>query len=60
MQKEREGVNEMEKPKTPMGEIEKALQEVANAVKSNEAVESIKVTLTFKKPKSSKATKESK
>ena len=50
----------MEKQKSPMGEIEKALQEVANAVKSNEAVESIKVTLTFKKPKSSKATKESK
>lgn len=50
----------MEKPKTPMGEIEKALQEVARAVESNDAVESIKITLTIKKPKSSKATKESK
>lgn len=50
----------MEKQNESMQSIEKALQEVANVVKSNEAVESIKVTLTFKKAKPSKATKESK
>lgn len=50
----------MQEHEKPMGEIEKALQEVAKAVESNDAVESIKITLTIKKPKSSKATKESK
>ncbi len=50
----------MQEQEKPMGEIEKALQEVARAVESNDAVESIKITLTIKKPKSSKATKESK
>lgn len=49
----------MEELKTPIGEIEKALQEVAKVVESNDAVESIKITLTIKKPKPNKATKES-
>lgn len=39
-----------------MDKIEKALQDLAEAVKSNETVESVKVTITLKKPKPSKAT----
>lgn len=35
-------------------------QDIAKAVENNEAVESIKVTITVKKQKPSKATKESK
>lgn len=50
----------MRELKTPMGEIEKALQEVAKVVECNDSVESIKITLTIKKPKSSKAATESK
>lgn len=38
-----------------IGSLEKALLEVANAVKCNDAVESVKITLYLKKPKSSKA-----
>ncbi|MGN0989490.1 MAG: hypothetical protein ACI4N6_04180 [Eubacteriales bacterium] len=41
-------------------DIVKALQDIAKAVENNEAVESIKVTITVKKQKPSKATKESK
>lgn len=50
----------MEKQNKSMQSIEKALQEIAKAVECIEAVASIKITFTFKKPKSSKATKESK
>ena len=39
-----------------MGNIEKALQDLENAVKSNDTVASVKVTITLKKPQSSKAT----
>lgn len=39
-----------------MGNIEKALQDLENAVKSNDTVASVKVTITLKKSKSSKAT----
>ena len=49
----------MGKSKTPTGKIEKALQEVARAVECNDTVTSIKITLTIKKPKPSKAKKES-
>ena len=38
-----------------MEEIKKALQEIAKAVENNEAVTSIKVTITFKKQSTSKA-----
>lgn len=38
-----------------MENITKALQDLANAVKSNDTVERVKVTITLKKPKSSKA-----
>ena len=41
-------------------DIVKALQDIAKAVENNKAVESIKVTITVKKQKPSKATKESK
>ena len=41
-------------------DIVKALQDITKAVENNEAVESIKVTITVKKQKPSKATKESK
>ena len=41
-------------------DIVKALQDIAKAVENNEAVESIKVTITVKKQKPSKGTKESK
>lgn len=41
-------------------DIVKALQDIAKAVENNEAVESVKVIITVKKQKSSKATKESK
>lgn len=40
-----------------MQEITKALQDLAKAVKSNDTVERVKVTITLKKPKSSKASK---
>lgn len=36
-------------------DIAKALEDLAKAVKNNEAVESIKVVITVKKPKSNKA-----
>lgn len=39
-----------------MENIQKALQDLAEAVKSNDAVERVKVTITLKKPKPSKAT----
>lgn len=39
-----------------MDNITKALQDLAVAVKSNETVESVKVTITIKKPKPNKAT----
>lgn len=35
-----------------MDDITKALQDLARAVKSNDTVESVKVTITLKKPKS--------
>ena len=38
-----------------MENITKALQDLANAVKSNDTVERVKVTITLKKPKTSKA-----
>ena len=38
-----------------MDNITKALQDLAKAVKSNDAVERVKVTITLKKPKSGKA-----
>lgn len=38
-----------------MDEIQKALQDLSNAVESNPIVERIKVTITLKKPKSNKA-----
>lgn len=38
-----------------MENITKALQDLAQAVKSNDTVERVKVTITLKKPKSSKA-----
>ena len=38
-----------------MGDIEKALQELAKAVESNKAVERVKVTITLVKPKPGKA-----
>lgn len=43
-----------------MKNITKALQDLAKAVESNPNVKSVKVTVTLQKPKSSKATKESK
>ena len=38
-----------------MESITKALQDLANAVNSNDTVERVKVTITLKKPKTSKA-----
>ena len=38
-----------------MENITKALQDLASAVKSNDTVDRVKVTITLKKPKSSKA-----
>jgi hypothetical protein len=38
-----------------MGEIEKALQDLAKAVESNKAVSKVSVTITFVKPKPDKA-----
>ena len=38
-----------------MDNITKALQDLAKAVKGNDTVERVKVTITLKKPKSSKA-----
>lgn len=49
----------MEKQNSPMSELEKALQEVARVVESNDTIQNVKVTLTFTKPKSSKAPEES-
>lgn len=43
-----------------MENIEKALKDLAKAVESNPTVKSVKVTITLQKPKSNKATKESK
>ena len=40
--------------------ITKALNELAKAVKSNDTVERLKVTITLKKPKSNKASKSGK
>lgn len=39
-----------------MDEIKKALQDLANAIDNQTAVDSIKITITLKKPKSNKAT----
>ena len=38
-----------------MGDVEKALQAIAKAIENQTAVESVKVTITLKKPKASKA-----
>lgn len=38
-----------------MDELEKALQDLAKAVKDNEAVTRIKIQITLEKPKTSKA-----
>lgn len=38
-----------------MENIEKALRELAKALESNDTVERVNVTITLKKPKSSKA-----
>lgn len=43
-----------------MGDIEKALQDLAKAVESNPIVKSVKVTITMQKPTPSKARPESK
>lgn len=43
-----------------MDNIEKALQSLADALKSNNAVDRVKVTITLVKPKPSKAESESK
>ena len=40
-----------------MGEIEKALQELAEAVKKSETTAKVTVTITLTKPKPDKATK---
>ena len=42
-----------------MKEITKALQDLAKAVESDPTVDSVKVTITLKKPKPSKAKSES-
>lgn len=42
-----------------MNEIEKALQDLAKAVKENEAVRRIKIQITLEKPKPDKAKPES-
>lgn len=39
-----------------MGNIEKALQDIAKAIKNNDSVETVKVVLTLKKQKPCKAT----
>lgn len=39
----------------PMNEIEKALQELAEALKNNETVTKVTVTITLTKPKPDKA-----
>lgn len=39
-----------------MDEIKKALQDMATAIENQNSVESVKITITLKKPKSSKAT----
>lgn len=39
-----------------MGDVEKALQAIAKAIENQTAVQSVKVTITIKKPKASKAT----
>ncbi len=39
-----------------MENIQKALRDLAKAVESNDTVERVKVTITLKKPKPSKAT----
>ncbi len=41
-------------------DIEKALQDLAKALKDNDAVERVKITITLVKPKPSKAKPESK
>lgn len=41
-------------------EIEKALQDLAKALKDNDAVQRVKITITLVKPKSDKAKPESK
>ena len=43
-----------------MDNIEKALRDLAEALKSNDTVERVKVTITLVKPKPSKAKPESK
>ena len=43
-----------------MDKIAKALQDLAKAVESNDTVERVKVTITPKKPKPSKATNDDK
>lgn len=43
-----------------MDNIEKALQDLVKAVKSNETVERVTVTITLKKPKPNKATADDK
>lgn len=41
-----------------MGDIKKALQEIAKAIETNDTVERVKVTITLKKQKPSKAPKD--
>lgn len=43
-----------------MDNIQKALQDLSKAVESNQTVERVKVTITLKKPKSNKASKDNK
>ena len=43
-----------------MNNITKALQDLARAVERNDTVERVKVTITLKKPKPSKATNDDK
>lgn len=43
-----------------MDEIKKALQDLADAIDNQDAVASVRITITLKKPKPSKADPESK
>lgn len=43
-----------------MDNIKKALQDLANAIENQNSVESVKITITLKKPKPSKATTDNK
>ena len=52
---ESNSASKIRKGEIVMDNITKALQDLAKAVKGNDTVERVKVTITLKKPKSSKA-----